>query len=558
MKENLLCIIAAATLMVGCNKDYDLNQNINLKMSLLQGELGLPLTTMDLEMDSIINMIDFGSNFSEEGGLYKIKYEAELDAQVIEAPKVDIPSIDDVMIGGIASKAFELSGLGETGVTLDQVIASELSFDITNQANMEMSPSPFAVTLAIPSSLIKLKTVHFDNLYIIIETTLSGLKGSGTQPVASIAIQTPDAFNIEGPTSFNLAPTTQSSGYSKIELKLNSITNADNALTPPYLYEFRMVPTILPYTGLSITNKDAHAKIKITIESRSAVQAPNLVHYTTLEGAFDINQKATTEVDLSDLIRDLKGNILTNGALLRIPVENTTGISSLLNLKAYNRDKPTSIYINDTDILLRAGKDTISYADEQITAIITDRASKLAIEIEAHTDPSRLYTFNTANTNEIKARYDLTVPFSFKKGSNLEVVQTANDAFSGIGEIVDMVGSDLYIEAIATNMIPFEIMMKLEALDSNQQSLLTLADNLKITAAPSDGDGLSTASATTPLKLTLTPAQLQLLKRAIHARITFGLITESNDIATIRSTDQLSLKLSAKKGKGGIIIDLNK
>jgi len=161
-----------------------------------------------------------------------------------------------------------------------------------------------------------------------------------------------------------------------------------------------------------------------------------------------------------------------------------------------------------------------------------------------------------SKNSQLSLDYNMEIPLQFGNDLKISVDTTLENPFKDNLDILDnqenmSVALNLNVE----NKIPLNMQIKLEALDTNNNSLFIVqTDTIK---AANTTNGLSTSAALTTTDILLSPDKINKLKDTKMFGVSF-IVTSKQDEQSIsvQPTDYITIKIGGKIN-GGIILDLS-
>lgn len=478
------------------DRSYDfMEKELDLTVSIGGDSLAFPVGGVDtVRLGSLFNLEDTeGVIVVDAEGNYSLHV---ADTKQLELPQIDDSSLrmDDIVIGSAVSVPFDIPGTpilpGEGTIHVDQVI-----LPMEDEVEVEITMSD------IPSEIVSVDAIHFDEAYIRVDFRLEDEMYFGNDFKARLnaSLIVPEEIVMEGATEGNVIKVDDyfENGVLEVMLPVKSFnyggTEIDGSL------EIRKNIVMEGELELTDADMDSDYFSGNDISISYHVTVGNIVP-STMEGVFDYEVSENSEFEIGNIPDFLKSAdvnldfayprmLLVSRSNVGIPFDANVSMVPYVGNQANNNGKidlALSIDASSDADEVKESKFVIaedrSYVEDyagyefvqsdlsSFLSVIPDNV-KFNLSARTQKDESHYFDFNA--DYKVDVDYELEVPFAFGENFKAAVKDTlslGNSSSETIAKLMEK-GLTVSISGEVTNTIPLHLEIVLGALDKNGRRL---------------------------------------------------------------------------------------
>lgn len=550
--------------MASCvDNEYDLDKDIDMSVTVGGDNLSIPASdTKNITLEKIFDL-DEGSNVQADAdGNYALKQAGEGSDTQVTVDKVIVNSNEIDIKSSTTNLNFEYTPSG----TWESEVSTKTSFEIEKKDVTRDVTELYTAETDMPASL---------RMSIKGNTPLTLKKGLAIAFPKYLKVEPQDsrvAMDENNNLVFNQDITVSS--YDALEIKL-AITHIDfdkmpegNGLVAP---GHLVMADEITVTGTGQIKVSQAVDIELT--TAFDIDRIELKEVTAqVNPEIDVNIDPITIGNLPDFLKDENVTIDMTDPRIFLTVSNDSPIAvdfkgtlqsykggvSLAEVQVGEDPNPVVIPAGAVDyvICLHRQDGEVAGADASVTVpdlndlieTVPDEVRMNRIEATAQEEP---VTLTLGSSYQVKTAYEINAPLQFNEGTTI----VYNDSFDGWhGDLEDLYIKEVVVSMDATNTIPLEMDMQVEAIDAEGQVL----DEVQATVSEKIQAGTPDAAAVTSLQINLKTAhpdafqKLDGLKYSVSARSSQAAAGQ-----VLNQNQYLKLDKMVIKVKGGVTVDLN-
>lgn len=550
--------------MVSCvDNDYDLSKDIDMSVTVGGNDLIIPASdTKDITLEKIFDLEEGSAVQADSEGNYSLLQHGEgSDTKV---------SIEKVVIDGSEISAEAQEKWINFSVSAPDMLQAEIETNNTVSLNktdltqevVSLSSSkinmPAWISIGViydkPVVLKKGATLTFPSYYTVSTDDSRCILNGKSQIVFNQDVQ----FSKQNPLTIRLNIT---------EVRFADMEKGEGLLAPGHL----VIEDDVIIKGTALIEGGEAVSVGITTEYR--VERIELLQVTGMVDP-DINVTiAPVKIEnLPDFLKDETVRIDMTDPRIFLTVSNNSPVSVDFSavLKSYKGGSNiASVVIGGTSspIKIPAGKENyviclhrqqgnVNGADESITvANLNDLIQVIPDEIRMESIETRAVqeeiVLNLGEEYTVKTDYEINAPLQFNEGTTI----VYNDSFDGWqGDLKDIYIKELVVSMDATNTIPLEMQMAVDAVDTEGQVL----DDVTAVVSENIQAGTPENPVVTSLNITLKTSNPEAFQKLDGLKYSVSAHSSAQTAGQVLNKEQhLRLDKMVIKVKGGVTVDLN-
>jgi len=516
-------------------------------MELFGNSLALPIGSTTVYLDSIIGGMDIDtSTLRVEDGTYVFRYSGSMDMSGLTASMSDFnlqaisPLQGDInlyTVPGSPSYPFNLP-------VMDQSYSSTVSMQLPT----------FSTSLIAVDSLTLKNTV----LHIVLGN--QGLSGPSMSGSVSIRFtpqgNTADYYiNNQKVTSWDV----NMGGSKDVEIRNLRLSPGSNTLSMNVVTRMNVA-----HVGdVKATQSQTKLTYNMTVSTVDFDVVYGKVTYSKSSSPLDpISFDALgTILGDNDVLSFYNPKItLTTTGNIGVPIDFTLNVGTASSKTGITRN------LNNTTFRMEPAANAQQI---KVNTFVIDRTNgtdnlfkinpdQITMNYSFATDPTTLKNHFIAKSSQLSMGYAMEIPLQFGSDLSLNMGTTLDSPVGDLSILDEQDDLTLGLTLNVKNHIPLTMKLILTALDADSVALFTTESDTIVAAPVNTVTGKSTGTTTTNTDLSLTAAQIDLLKDTKKFRVGFRITAENqSSFVSVQPTDYMEIKVGARM-ENGLILDPKK
>lgn len=550
--------------MVSCvDNDYDLSKDIDMSVTVGGNDLSIPASdTKNITLEKIFDLEEGSAVQADSEGNYSLLQHGEgsdskvsVDKVVIEGHEISTES-QEVWFDFKVSVPGELQADIETKntVSLDK---TDLTRELVSLSSSKINMPAWlnvGVTYDKPILLKQGTTITFPSYYTVSTDDSRCILNGKSQIVFNQDVQ----FSKQSPLNIHLSIT---------EIRFSAMEEGKGLIAPGHL----IIEDDIKVKGTASVEGGEAISVGITTQFRV-----DRIEMLQVTGMIDPDITVTIAPiqieNLPDFLKDETVRIDMTDPRIFLTVSNDSPVSVDFSavLKSFKDGSETaSVMIGGASapIMIPAGKENyviclhrqqgnVNGADESITvANLNDLIQVIPDEIRMESIEARAaqeeIVLNLGEEYTVKTDYEINAPLQFNEGTTI----VYNDSFDGWkGDLEDLYIKELVVSMDATNTIPLEMQMAVDAVDAEGQVL----DDVTAVVSENIQAGTPENPVVTSLNITLKTSNPEAFQKLDGLKYSVSAHSSAQTAGQVLNKEQhLRLDKMVIKVKGGVTVDLN-
>lgn len=550
--------------MVSCvDNDYDLSKDIDMSVTVGGNDLSIPASdTKNITLEKIFDLEEGSAVQADSEGNYSLLQHGEgsdskvsVDKVVIEGHEISTES-QEVWFDFKVSVPGELQADIETKntVSLDK---TDLTRELVSLSSSKINMPAWlnvGVTYDKPILLKQGTTITFPSYYTVSTDDSRCILNGKSQIVFNQDVQ----FSKQSPLNIHLSIT---------EIRFSAMEEGKGLIAPGHL----IIEDDIKVKGTASVEGGEAISVGITTQFRV-----DRIEMLQVTGMIDPDITVTIAPiqieNLPDFLKDETVRIDMTDPRIFLTVSNDSPVSVDFSavLKSFKDGSETaSVMIGGASapIMIPAGKENyviclhrqqgnVNGADESITvANLNDLIQVIPDEIRMESIEARAaqeeIVLNLGEEYTVKTDYEINAPLQFNEGTTI----VYNDSFDGWkGDLEDLYIKELVVSMDATNTIPLEMQMAVDAVDTEGQVL----DDVTAVVSENIQAGTPENPVVTSLNITLKTSNPEAFQKLDGLKYSVSAHSSAQTAGQVLNKEQhLRLDKMVIKVKGGVTVDLN-
>lgn len=550
--------------MVSCvDNDYDLSKDIDMSVTVGGNDLSIPASdTKNITLEKIFDLEEGSAVQADSEGNYSLLQHGEgsdskvsVDKVVIEGHEISTES-QEVWFDFKVSVPGELQADIETKntVSLDK---TDLTRELVSLSSSKINMPAWlnvGVTYDKPILLKQGTTITFPSYYTVSTDDSRCILNGKSQIVFNQDVQ----FSKQSPLNIHLSIT---------EIRFSAMEEGKGLIAPGHL----IIEDDIKVKGTASVEGGEAISVGITTQFRV-----DRIEMLQVTGMIDPDITVTIAPiqieNLPDFLKDETVRIDMTDPRIFLTVSNDSPVSVDFSavLKSFKDGSETaSVMIGGASapIMIPAGKENyviclhrqqgnVNGADESITvANLNDLIQVIPDEIRMESIEARAaqeeIVLNLGEEYTVKTDYEINAPLQFNEGTTI----VYNDSFDGWkGDLEDLYIKELVVSMDATNTIPLEMQMAVDAVDAEGNIL----DNVTAVVSENIQAGTLDNPVVTSLNITLKTSNPEAFQKLDGLKYSVSAHSSAQTAGQVLNKEQhLRLDKMVIKVKGGVTVDLN-
>lgn len=550
--------------MVSCvDNDYDLSKDIDMSVTVGGNDLSIPASdTKNITLEKIFDLEEGSAVQADSEGNYSLLQHGEgsdskvsVDNVVIEGHEISTESQEvwfdfKVSVPGKLQADIETKNtvsLDKTDLTRELVSLSSSKINMPAWLNV-------GVTYDKPILLKQGTTITFPSYYTISTDDPRCILNGKSQIVFNQDVQ----FSKQSPLNIHLSIT---------EIRFSAMEEGKGLIAPGHL----IIEDDIKVKGTASVEGGEAISVGITTQFRV-----DRIEMLQVTGMIDPDITVTIAPiqieNLPDFLKDETVRIDMTDPRIFLTVSNDSPVSVDFSavLKSFKDGSETaSVMIGGVSapIMIPAGQENyviclhrqqgnVNGADESITvANLNDLIQVIPDEIRMESIEARAaqeeIVLNLGEEYTVKTDYEINAPLQFNEGTTI----VYNDSFDGWkGDLEDLYIKELVVSMDATNTIPLEMQMAVDAVDAEGNIL----DNVTAVVSENIQAGTLDNPVVTSLNITLKTSNPEAFQKLDGLKYSVSAHSSAQTAGQVLNKEQhLRLDKMVIKVKGGVTVDLN-
>lgn len=550
--------------MVSCvDNDYDLSKDIDMSVTVGGNDLSIPASdTKNITLEKIFDLEEGSAVQADSEGNYSLLQHGEgsdskvsVDKVVIEGHEISTESQEvwfdfKVSVPGKLQADIETKNtvsLDKTDLTRELVSLSSSKINMPAWLNV-------GVTYDKPILLKQGTTITFPSYYTVSTDDSRCILNGKSQIVFNQDVQ----FSKQSPLNIHLSIT---------EIRFSAMEEGKGLIAPGHL----IIEDDIKVKGTASVEGGEAISVGITTQFRV-----DRIEMLQVTGMIDPDITVTIAPiqieNLPDFLKDETVRIDMTDPRIFLTVSNDSPVSVDFSavLKSFKDGSETaSVMIGGASapIMIPAGKENyviclhrqqgnVNGADESITvANLNDLIQVIPDEIRMESIEARAaqeeIVLNLGEEYTVKTDYEINAPLQFNEGTTI----VYNDSFDGWkGDLEDLYIKELVVSMDATNTIPLEMQMAVDAVDAEGNIL----DNVTAVVSENIQAGTLDNPVVTSLNITLKTSNPEAFQKLDGLKYSVSAHSSAQTAGQVLNKEQhLRLDKMVIKVKGGVTVDLN-
>ncbi|MEJ8761878.1 hypothetical protein WKU26_00330 [Phocaeicola sp. HCN-40430] len=550
--------------MVSCvDNDYDLSKDIDMSVTVGGNDLSIPASdTKNITLEKIFDLEEGSAVQADSEGNYSLLQHGEgsdskvsVDKVVIEGHEISTES-QEVWFDFKVSVPGELQADIETKntVSLDK---TDLTRELVSLSSSKINMPAWlnvGVTYDKPILLKQGTTITFPSYYTVSTDDSRCILNGKSQIVFNQDVQ----FSKQSPLNIHLSIT---------EIRFSAMEEGKGLIAPGHL----IIEDDIKVKGTASVEGGEAISVGITTQFRV-----DRIEMLQVTGMIDPDITVTIAPiqieNLPDFLKDETVRIDMTDPRIFLTVSNDSPVSVDFSavLKSFKDGSETaSVMIGGASapIMIPAGQENyviclhrqqgnVNGADESITvANLNDLIQVIPDEIRMESIEARAaqeeIVLNLGEEYTVKTDYEINAPLQFNEGTTI----VYNDSFDGWkGDLDDLYIKELVVSMDATNTIPLEMQMAVDAVDAEGNIL----DNVTAVVSENIQAGTLDNPVVTSLNITLKTSNPEAFQKLDGLKYSVSAHSSAQTAGQVLNKEQhLRLDKMVIKVKGGVTVDLN-
>lgn len=550
--------------MVSCvDNDYDLSKDIDMSVTVGGNDLSIPASdTKNITFEKIFDLEEGSAVQADSEGNYSLLQHGEgsdskvsVDKVVIEGHEISTES-QEVWFDFKVSVPGELQADIETKntVSLDK---TDLTRELVSLSSSKINMPAWlnvGVTYDKPILLKQGTTITFPSYYTVSTDDSRCILNGKSQIVFNQDVQ----FSKQSPLNIHLSIT---------EIRFSAMEEGKGLIAPGHL----IIEDDIKVKGTASVEGGEAISVGITTQFRV-----DRIEMLQVTGMIDPDITVTIAPiqieNLPDFLKDETVRIDMTDPRIFLTVSNDSPVSVDFSavLKSFKDGSETaSVMIGGASapIMIPAGQENyviclhrqqgnVNGADESITvANLNDLIQVIPDEIRMESIEARAaqeeIVLNLGEEYTVKTDYEINAPLQFNEGTTI----VYNDSFDGWkGDLEDLYIKELVVSMDATNTIPLEMQMAVDAVDAEGNIL----DNVTAVVSENIQAGTLDNPVVTSLNITLKTSNPEAFQKLDGLKYSVSAHSSAQTAGQVLNKEQhLRLDKMVIKVKGGVTVDLN-
>lgn len=550
--------------MVSCvDNDYDLSKDIDMSVTVGGNDLSIPASdTKNITLEKIFDLEEGSAVQADSEGNYSLLQHGEgsdskvsVDKVVIEGHEISTES-QEVWFDFKVSVPGELQADIETKntVSLDK---TDLTRELVSLSSSKINMPAWlnvGVTYDKPILLKQGTTITFPSYYTVSTDDSRCILNGKSQIVFNQDVQ----FSKQSPLNIHLSIT---------EIRFSAMEEGKGLIAPGHL----IIEDDIKVKGTASVEGGEAISVGITTQFRV-----DRIEMLQVTGMIDPDITVTIAPiqieNLPDFLKDETVRIDMTDPRIFLTVSNDSPVSVDFSavLKSFKDGSETaSVMIGGASapIMIPAGQENyviclhrqqgnVNGADESITvANLNDLIQVIPDEIRMESIEARAaqeeIVLNLGEEYTVKTDYEINAPLQFNEGTTI----VYNDSFDGWkGDLEDLYIKELVVSMDATNTIPLEMQMAVDAVDAEGNIL----DNVTAVVSENIQAGTLDNPVVTSLNITLKTSNPEAFQKLDGLKYSVSAHSSAQTAGQVLNKEQhLRLDKMVIKVKGGVTVDLN-
>ncbi len=550
--------------MVSCvDNDYDLSKDIDMSVTVGGNDLSIPASdTKNITLEKIFDLEEGSAVQADSEGNYSLLQHGEgsdskvsVDKVVIEGHEISTES-QEVWFDFKVSVPGELQADIETKntVSLDK---TDLTRELVSLSSSKINMPAWlnvGVTYDKPILLKQGTTITFPSYYTVSTDDSRCILNGKSQIVFNQDVQ----FSKQSPLNIHLSIT---------EIRFSAMEEGKGLIAPGHL----IIEDDIKVKGTASVEGGEAISVGITTQFRV-----DRIEMLQVTGMIDPDITVTIAPiqieNLPDFLKDETVRIDMTDPRIFLTVSNDSPVSVDFSavLKSFKDGSETaSVMIGGASapIMIPAGQENyviclhrqqgnVNGADESITvANLNDLIQVIPDEIRMESIEARAaqeeIVLNLGEEYTVKTDYEINAPLQFNEGTTI----VYNDSFDGWkGDLEDLYIKELVVSMDATNTIPLEMQMAVDAVDTEGQVL----DDVTAVVSENIQAGTPENPVVTSLNITLKTSNPEAFQKLDGLKYSVSAHSSAQTAGQVLNKEQhLRLDKMVIKVKGGVTVDLN-
>ena len=550
--------------MVSCvDNDYDLSKDIDMSVTVGGNDLSIPASdTKNITLEKIFDLEEGSAVQADSEGNYSLLQHGEgsdskvsVDKVVIEGHEISTESQEvwfdfKVSVPGKLQADIETKNtvsLDKTDLTRELVSLSSSKINMPAWLNV-------GVTYDKPIFLKQGTTITFPSYYTVSTDDSRCILNGKSQIVFNQDVQ----FSKQSPLNIHLSIT---------EIRFSAMEEGKGLIAPGHL----IIEDDIKVKGTASVEGGEAISVGITTQFRV-----DRIEMLQVTGMIDPDITVTIAPiqieNLPDFLKDETVRIDMTDPRIFLTVSNDSPVSVDFSavLKSFKDGSETaSVMIGGASapIMIPAGQENyviclhrqqgnVNGADESITvANLNDLIQVIPDEIRMESIEARAaqeeIVLNLGEEYTVKTDYEINAPLQFNEGTTI----VYNDSFDGWkGDLEDLYIKELVVSMDATNTIPLEMQMAVDAVDAEGNIL----DNVTAVVSENIQAGTLDNPVVTSLNITLKTSNPEAFQKLDGLKYSVSAHSSAQTAGQVLNKEQhLRLDKMVIKVKGGVTVDLN-